>query len=287
MSKIEWTNKTWNPITGCSTISEGCKNCYAEKMSKRLAGRFGYNNEEPFKVTIHRDKFELPYLWKKPQMIFVCSMSDIFHQDVTFEIIKQIFDIMTFSQKHTYQILTKRPVRMYEFFRNYDMLNDFSYNRFKNIWFGVTAENQHQWNKRLPWLLKLPVKIKFVSCEPLLTNIDMDIETVKKLDLIITGGETGHNARPIHPVWVKNIKDKCTEADKHFFFKGWGAWEPIVYKNKDKKFKDKRYVKLTPDKNEIILQKTYFPLINMIKTKGKNRKFDGIEYNELPTIKPY
>ena len=191
---IEWTNKTWNPITGCTPISPGCANCYARRMAKRLAGRVGYP-EAPheFDVTLHPERLGEPLRWKKPARVFVCSMSDLFHEDVSFEFVDKIMAVIGRSQQHTFQILTKRSDRMAEYFAQdrYDNILREAYglqfrvdgmgqgisnpSRFglPNIWIGVTAENQEQADKRIPTLLQIPAVIKFVSVEPMLGPVDL------------------------------------------------------------------------------------------------------------------
>lgn len=246
-TKIEWCDKTWSPITGCSKISEGCANCYAERMAKRLAGRCGYPKENPFKVTIHKNKFLEPMDWKKPQKIFVCSMADLFHPEVPFEIINKIWTIMNFGRKHTFLILTKRPIRMLEFFKG----RHHSWNASEgpdfappHIWLGVSIENQARSDERIPILVQIPAARYFVSCEPILGPInlhkylggsmtgrpdDLIAEQWGKQGLgwVIAGGESGPGARPCHPDWIRSLRDQCQVAGVPFFFKGWGAWAPM------------------------------------------------------------
>lgn len=178
-SKIEWTQHTWNPVTGCTKISEGCHNCYAENMAKRFGG------ENAFKVTLHPEKLESPLKRKKPTIYFVCSMSDLFHEDVPFEFIEKIFDVMAKTPHHTYQVLTKRPERMAQFFTWWNWFDGEwegknEYLRlsngklfFQNIWLGVTAENQKEANRRIPILLDIPAVLRFISVEPMLEAIDL------------------------------------------------------------------------------------------------------------------
>ena len=161
MTKIEWTEKTWNPVTGCTKISEGCRNCYAERMAKRLAGRCGYPADDPFRPgTVHEDKFSQPAGWKRPCMIFVSSMGDLFHKDVSDETIWRVLDVIRDCPQHTFQLLTKRAERLPEF-------NLFP----ENCWVGVTAESQRRFDERIPFLLSVHAPVRFVSCEPLLGAI--------------------------------------------------------------------------------------------------------------------
>jgi len=193
LTKIEWAEEVWNPVTGCTKISPGCQNCYAERMSKRLAGRCGYPADEPFKVTLHPEKLEDPLKWKKPKRIFVCSMSDLFHEDVPDEFIFEVFNTMSNAQcffGHKFMVLTKRPERMKQIIQMIE--NDIAEQRIpevmpdgsrnikltfsfplQNIWLGVTAENQEQANKRIPILLQIPAVVRFVSVEPMLGPVDL------------------------------------------------------------------------------------------------------------------
>lgn len=318
ITKIEWTkNKdgtpgvTWNPITGCSKISPGCQNCYAERMSKRLAGRCGYPVDNPFNVTVHPDKFIEPLKWRKPRRAFVCSMGDLFHQDVKDDWILAVFVAMgltyehtgemeevspghhvgIYKPKHTFMILTKRPERMKEFItrlksnepdEEWEKKADhfatllasgigaplpgnaiFEFSKWvadgmPGLWLGVTAENQEQADKRMPILLQTPAAVRFVSVEPILGPVDItkflprkaptgyrllsryygpngfdstgtqpEISMMMGLDWVICGGETGPGARPMHPDWVRSLRDQCQAAGVPFFFKQWGEFREV------------------------------------------------------------
>lgn len=307
MSKIEWTNKTWNPITGCTKISEGCKNCYAEKMAKRLKGRFGYPVEDPFSLKIHRLKFVEPLYWTKPRMVFVCSMSDLFHEDVPFKIIDFLINVMRKAGQHTFQVLTKRPERMLEFYTwKQTHIKHFDWKFPKNVWLGVTAENQEQANKRIPILLQIPAAVRFVSCEPLLGPISMkdylsppmgecpkgeggkyplEGSTAKPggISWAICGGESGHNARPMHPDWARSLRDQCQAAGVPFFFKQWGEWLSFNYISDN--FKE--IVKNHP-KAKLIDKYTFEDGFKMMKIgkKAAGRLLDGKEWNEMPNQQP-
>lgn len=212
-TKIEWTEKTWNPITGCSEKSKGCQNCYAKKMAKRLKamGNPRYQNE--FEVTIHEDLFEVPLSMKKSSVIFVCSMSDIFHEKVDFTIIKKLFDVMKRAEWHIFQVLTKRPDRLEEFSKMYDIPD--------NIWVGTSIELS-EYGYRLDSLKKTKAKTKFVSCEPLLGSLQsLDFTGI---DWIVTGGESGSGARPVKEKWLIELRNQCINKDIYFFFKQWGGW---------------------------------------------------------------
>jgi protein gp37 len=213
MSKIEWTGDTWNPVTGCTKLSPGCDNCYAERMANRLKTmekQKRYKNG--FKVTCHPDLLDVPLKWKKAKTIFVCSMSDLFHKDVPVSFIKSVFDTMNKAPQHTFQVLTKRSKRLYSL-KN-------SLNWTKNIWMGVTVENSDYFH-RIDRLRKIPAHIRFLSIEPLLGPIrKMDLSG---MDWVITGGESGPGARPIEERWVINIKNQCVKNEVPFFFKQWGG----------------------------------------------------------------
>ena len=272
-SKIEWTDNTWNPITGCTKISAGCQNCYAENMAKRFGGENG------FKLTLRPEKLDIPLGRKKPTTYFVCSMSDLFHEDVPFEYIDKIWVIMALTPHHTYQVLTKRPKRMAEYFERHftrhkigalavkytknfhpdghgcdsDICNGMF--PLKNVWLGVTAENQDQAQKRIPILLEIPASKRFISVEPMLDKINLkhlgflkgqapkdrlclcdglegtvydfgstNTVEINKLDWVICGGESGQRARPLNPEWVKDLQEQCAATNTPFFFKQWGEF---------------------------------------------------------------
>lgn len=211
MSKIEWTEQTWNPVTGCTKISDGCKNCYAEKMAFRLKSMGLEKYANGFKLTTHPDVLQEPYKWNKQKMVFVNSMSDIFHEDLPFDYIQKIFKVMN-STKHIYQILTKRS----EILRKYSV--DLKWG--KNIWMGVTVESD-KYLYRIDDLVASDAKVKFLSLEPLLS--DLENLNLTGIDWVIVGGESGPNARPIDPDWVIDIYQKCKDSDVPFFFKQWGG----------------------------------------------------------------
>jgi protein gp37 len=211
-SKIEWTGSTWNPITGCTKYSDGCTNCYAEKMANRLKNMGLKKYENSFNLTLHYENIEDPLFMKKPQTIFVCSMSDIFHKDVPDEFILKLFEVMNKAHWHTFQVLTKRAERIKE-------LND-SITWTKNIWLGTTVESQKV-THRIDYLRESGAYIKFLSIEPLLTPIN-DLK-LKNIDWVIVGGESGAKARPMLKEWVIDIKNQCKAQDVPFFFKQWGG----------------------------------------------------------------
>lgn len=211
-SKIEWTGSTWNPITGCSKHSDGCKNCYAEKMAIRLKNMGLKKYSNAFNLTLHPSNIKDPLEIKKPQTIFVCSMSDIFHKDVPDEFILKLFKVMNQAHWHTFQVLTKRAERIS------DLSNQINWT--KNIWLGTTVENDTV-THRIEHLRNSGAYIKFLSIEPLLGPIpNMNL---KGIDWVIVGGESGTNARPIQEDWVMDIKTQCELTKTAFFFKQWGG----------------------------------------------------------------
>ena len=211
-SKIEWTESTWNPVTGCTKISEGCKNCYAERMALRLKAAGSPNYANGFKVTLHEHALEIPLRWKQPRTIFVNSMSDLFHKDVPFDFISKIFYVMHRASQHRFQILTKRSERLLE-------LNS-SLSWPKNVWMGVTVENA-DCVFRIDHLRQTNAAIKFISFEPLLGLIpNINLEGI---DWVIVGGESGPKARTMKPEWATNIRDQSLAAGAPFFFKQWGG----------------------------------------------------------------
>lgn len=262
-TKISWTDETWNPIRGtkgmwhCTKVSEGCRNCYAERFNIRKGGPEYVVGAD----TLRLDEKVLakPLHWKKPRMVFVCSMTDLFHEDVPFKWIADVFTVMGMSTQHTYQILTKRPQRLREFYEwNYpggvyakDWLESWP-----NVWLGVSVENQQAADERIPLLLEVPAAVRFLSIEPLLGPVDLDrvgnavfdrkraIRDVMreplalneeqadhaighpKIHWAICGGESGCKARPMHPDWARSLRDQCRDAGVPFHFKQWGEWTP-------------------------------------------------------------
>ncbi|MBI2436069.1 MAG: phage Gp37/Gp68 family protein [Candidatus Hydrogenedentes bacterium] len=211
-STIEWTESTWNPLTGCTKISPGCKHCYAERMAKRLQAMGSANYRDGFKLTLHRHALELPLSWKKPQTIFVISMSDLFHKDVPPEIVQEIFRVMNLAHWHRFQVLTKRAERLEE------LSSDLLWT--SNIWMGVSVESK-KYDFRIDHLRRTKARIKFLSLEPLLGPLpELDLNGI---DWAIVGGESGPQARPVKEEWVLDIRDQCQRAGVAFFFKQWGG----------------------------------------------------------------
>ncbi|MCQ2310919.1 MAG: phage Gp37/Gp68 family protein [Paludibacteraceae bacterium] len=212
-TKIEWTDKTWNPVTGCTKYSEGCQHCYAEVMARRLKGMGQTKYKNAFRLTIHPEDLDEPLKWIKPHNIFVCSMGDLFHKDVPFEFIDKVMQTIRETPRHRYQILTKRAERMQEYFSTRPVP--------QNAWLGVSVEVQSSCF-RINCLRNLPAPVRFLSCEPLLEDLgQMDLSGI---NWIIVGGESGMQARPMQESWVLNIKKQAEKIGAAFFFKQWGTW---------------------------------------------------------------
>lgn len=211
-TKIEWTESTWNPTTGCTKISTGCLNCYAERMSKRLKAMDISKYSNGFDLTIHEDCLTEPYTWKKPKIVFVNSMSDLFHENIPFEFIKKVFDVMNDNEQHIFQVLTKRSELLMKYNNQLKWTN--------NIWMGVTVENERA-KDRINSLRKTNAAIKFLSCEPLISNLGL-LE-LENINWVIVGGESGPKARPIKEDWVLGIYNQCRNQRIPFFFKQWGG----------------------------------------------------------------
>lgn len=211
-STIEWTESTWNPLTGCDKISPGCKHCYAERMSHRLQAMGQANYSNGFNLTLHEQALELPLKWKKPQTIFVNSMSDLFHKSVPVAFVLRAFDVMRRADWHQYQILSKRSDRLLELSPKLPWM--------PHMWMGVSVENE-KYAFRIDDLRKTGAKVKFLSLEPLLGPLlGLNLEGI---DWVIVGGESGPGARPMDPAWVTGIRDQCVKSDVPFFFKQWGG----------------------------------------------------------------
>lgn len=291
-SKIEWTDATWSPVTGCTPVSDGCHNCYARRMAYRLRGRFGYPEDDPFRVTLHEGRIKEPLGWRKPRRVFVCSMGDLFHPDVPFEFIAAVFRVMTKCTQHTFMILTKRPNQVKAFYLLSSGSAPWAQKVCENIWVGVTAENQQAADERIPILLQIPAAVRFVSVEPMLGPVNLEQPTpnaksvngvyppwmIQQLDWIIVGGESGPNARPMHPDWVRSLRDQCQAAGVPFFFKSWGEWKPVYTTGPE--------FELSRLKNdEIVMSGTGHGVV--MKKVGKKKSghlLDGREWNEVPEV---
>ncbi|QDB74415.1 hypothetical protein SEA_ENALISNAILO_63 [Gordonia phage EnalisNailo] len=253
-TSIEWTDATWNPVTGCTKVSPGCDHCYAETFAERFRGTPGHYFENGFDVQLRENKLTEPLRWRKPRKVFVNSMSDLFHDAVPDEYIAQVWAVMALAPQHTFQVLTKRHARMRTLLTSggfqtavaehilamtdADEMKDAG-DPFPlpNVWLGVSTENQQWADIRIPALLDTPAAVRFISAEPLLgpisiySNSNLDREDAQ-LDWVIVGGESGHGARPMHPSWVRSLRYECSEEARSpgdtipFLFKQWGAWVP-------------------------------------------------------------
>jgi protein gp37 len=277
-SNIEWTDATWNPVTGCTKVSPGCDNCYAETLAERFRGTPGHYYEHGFDLQLRPEKLDQPLRWRRPRRVFVNSMSDLFHDDIPDEYIARVWAVMALAPRHTFQVLTKRHGRMRS------LLNSTSFHTacfeaywterraaglagtqlddvpwpLPNVWVGVSVENQQWADIRVPALVETPAAVRFLSCEPLLGPVDLEfvhhfdtdcggcsgllspahepscgVEPGRHwgVDWVIVGGESGRNARAMHPDWARSLRDQCTAAGVAFHFKQWGEWAPAGYQN--------------------------------------------------------
>jgi len=281
-SSIEWTDKTWNPVSGCSKVSSGCKNCYADAMFTRFKKQWGEFND----VKCHEDKLSEPFRLKKPSKIFVNSMSDLFHEKVPFEFIDKVMGVIIENPRHIFQVLTKRPEIAVRYFASRIAREAENYFP-KNLWLGVSVENQRTADQRIPILLRIPVSVRFLSCEPLLGAINFD-DLLKnwnaydprmfQINWVIVGGESGKNARPIHPEWVRSILSECLDMSIPFFFKQWGEWipgdkVPLDYMKGKDQFQEGKYHDFSDN---------YMALKVGKKTAGAT--LDGKEWKEFPVV---
>lgn len=213
-TEIGWTDSTWNPMSGCRKVSQGCKNCYAERMAKRFSGAFKYK--------FHSERLNNAGQWKSPRKVFVCSMSDLFQAEATDTQIRQVFEAMGSAPQHTYQVLTKRIDRVLRWYRKRPGGLFWP----SNVWLGTSVENQEVARFRIPFLLASPAETKFLSVEPLLGPVSIAQWIPGGIDWVIVGGESGPKARPMFPDWARVIRDECRAAEIPFFFKQWGGKRP-------------------------------------------------------------
>jgi protein gp37 len=324
-TNIEWTEATWNPIRGCTRVSEGCRNCYAERQAIRHAGPGGsyeglvkITNGHPQwtgKVKLIDRHLADPLKWRDPRRIFVNSMSDLFHEELPFEIIDKIFAVMTMCHQHTFQVLTKRPERMLQYMKEIQdadkdvhrwvseaceisgspcashLVEDADWPP-KNIWFGVSVENQKTAEERIPLLLQTPAAVRWISAEPLLEHVNLkqlqhrgmvEIDaldgthgvirphrgTSEKLDWVVVGGESGPGSRPMHPEWASSLRDQCKAAGVAFFFKQWGEYLPAMTDGNPNHIPENLNCSDRPVR---------------VGKKAAGRLLDGKEYNEYPQI---
>lgn len=211
-SSIEWTDMTWNPVTGCTKVSAGCKFCYAEVMSRRLKAMGVDKYKDGFKLRMHEDALNIPYTWKKQKIVFVNSMSDLFHKNVPLAFIQKVFKVMNENPQHTFQVLTKRADRLFEIHQQLNWTH--------NIWMGVSVEDERV-TQRIDFLRQTNARTKFLSCEPLIGPLpNMNLQNI---DWVIVGGESGRKARPMDADWPLDIMDQCSASNVAFFFKQWGG----------------------------------------------------------------
>lgn len=229
---IEWTDATWNPVTGCAKVSAGCKHCYAERNWGRLQHLPAYAGRAFTDVATHADRLLQPLSWKRPRRIFVNSMSDLFHQDIHDDFIGMVFRTMARAPQHTFQVLTKRAERMQHLLthpKTRGFVGDAPW-PLPNVWIGVSVEDQATADKRIPLLLDTPAAVRWISAEPLLAPIDLAEHGLHggpgQLDWVVVGGESGPKARPMHPEWARGLRDQCSAAGVPFLFKQWGEWLP-------------------------------------------------------------
>lgn len=255
-TRIEWTDEVWNPVTGCTKVSQGCKHCYAERQWPRLnAPGMPYAGRAFTDVQTHPERLDQPLRWKRPRRIFVNSMSDLFHEDVSFGFIDLVMVEMYKASQHTFQVLTKRPERMLEYMRSFECRRGIIPLPIPNVWLGVSVEDQATADERIPILLQTPAAVRWISAEPLLGRVDLcdqlgmwwnqtmqcfeatghkinqAINGRGRIDWVVCGGESGPKARPMHPVWPRSLRDQCLAAGVPFLFKQQGEFTHIVHAN--------------------------------------------------------
>ncbi len=313
-TRIEWTDAMWNPTTGCKKVSEGCRHCYAFTFAERFRGVKDHHFKNGFDVTLRHDKLETPLFWKKPRRVFVNSMSDLFHEKIPDDFIEDVFGIMSLATQHTFQILTKRPDRMLDFYKRCVYNGHMKGNHpLPNVWIGVSVEDQKVADERLPLLLDIPAAIRFLSCEPLLGPVDLwrglgpeiipqmhapgakcghhgvllqgracPICFPKTVDWVISGGECGPHARPMHPQWVRSLRDQCVSTGVPFFFKQWGEFGSATPQNCEKPI---RFVELDgTDSTEWTLDQHSLSTAMMARVgkRSAGRMLDGRTWDEFP-----
>ena len=338
-TKIEWTDATWNPITGCSVVSAGCKNCYAMKLAgTRLqhhpsrAGLTIDTSNGPVwngEVRFNEQWLDEPLKWKRPRMIFVCAHGDLFHGSVPDEWIDKVFAVMALAQHHTFQVLTKRPERMLAYFEapdrdeaigwdaaqivedsgrgDYGIANGLihgingyvstvspkpHYYRWPlpNVWLGVSVENQEAADERIPLLLETPAAVRWISAEPLLGPVDLTLwfdcdgytgcadDGIKGLHWVVAGGESGQNARPMHPDWARSLRDQCNEAGVAFLFKQWGEYAPTERTMTEVARSEQKHVPVPHS----VKQRLPVALLDRVGKKAAGRILDGRTWDEYP-----
>ncbi|MBL4665370.1 MAG: phage Gp37/Gp68 family protein [Nitrospinaceae bacterium] len=287
---IGWTDETWNPVTGCDKVSRGCKNCYAGQLAEtRLKHTDAYKNGFFGNVIMHYSRLSQPLKWTKPRMIFVDSMGDLFHEQVPFPFIDDVFHVMAKASQHTFQILTKRPDRALDWSMSAPQRQARSREPYKNwplpnVWMGTSCEDQKSYNLRAGVLVQIPAVVRFLSLEPLVGPIKLKRRfgfnkygyyfhgnlPEDGIHQVIVGGESGHKAVPMRPDWARSIRDECKEFDIPFFFKQWGQWAPNDYEALEA---GRKYRRLD-EKN----------FACMVGKKKAGRMLDGVEHNGYPKL---
>jgi protein gp37 len=294
-SAIEWTDATWNPVTGCTKVSAGCDRCYAATFAERFRGVPGHHFENGFDLTLRRERLGEPLRWKRPRRVFVNSMSDLFHEAVPDEFIAEVWQVMAATPQHTYQVLTKRHARMRAWFRRWPNAE------LRNLWLGVSVENQKWAEIRIPALLETPAAVRFISAEPLLGPIALSAAVramggerghgltasyvhaggcwrrFHGIDWVIAGGESGHGARPMHPQWARSLRDQCVAAGVPFFFKQWGEWAPTGKLGLGRPLPRHAFIGEPVDEHGFRVE------MRRLDKKAAGRLLDGRTWDEMPT----
>lgn len=309
-TQIEWTQRpgtvgeTWNPTTGCNKVDRGCKHCYAEVMHRRLMKMGQEKYSQPFLggAVEHPDTLEIPFRWTKPRTVFVNSMSDLFHANVSFEFIDRVFQVIDRTPQHTYLILTKRPeiaARYWQYMNRFN-IGQRLWHPPRNLWIGTSVNDQKSADLRVPLLVELEASIRFISYEPATGPVNLEPwlgthwrvpvggdvplqlrprKLVQGIDWVICGGESGPHAQPMHPDWPRAIRSQCTGAGVPYFFKQWGQWLPITYQGEQG-----TVINFTPGKNEFLFNVPY-RLQNMVRTRKKsNNELDGQLWQQFPQL---
>lgn len=291
-SGIVWTDQTWSPVTGCTKVSDGCKNCYAER---EVNARWSKNPKSVFfgrkftDVQTHAAKLEEPLSWKKGRRIFVCPRGDLFHEAVPDDVITHVFATMELCPQHIFQVLTKRPERMLrwvtranEFWRDVGFPQGFA-GRYPHVWLGVSVEDQVTADERIPLLLQTPAAVRWVSMEPLLGAvtifsldgpIDVPGGMQSPIDWVVVGGESGANARPMHPDWVRCLRDQCAEAGVPFLFKQWGEWVPMMGHSNGVPVRGQKFIHSDGT------------IMGRAGKKAAGRLLDGVQHDGYPEVHP-
>lgn len=312
-TKIEWTDATWNPVTGCTKVSPGCDHCYAETFAERWRGTPGHYYAAGFDVQLRPEKLDQPLRWKRPRRVFVNSMSDLFHDDVPDEYIAEVFAVMALAPQHTFQVLTKRHGRMRSLLQSEALIRGVRELHMAaqpvpvpvprwplpNVWLGVSVENQQWADIRIPALLDTPAAVRFLSCEPLLGPVSLfansKVDTGTLVDWVIVGGESGRGARPMHPAWARGLRDECVRHGIPFHFKQRGEWtwsEPGTFRMPSRPHTDRVAVMHPAGMTALTKGNAFDPFerghpnwatrIERVGKKAAGRELDGRTWDEFP-----